>query len=77
MEKITHFIASIFITTIISFVIFFILFISITTYAKYTEPLPKHPEMPLGAALFSFIGTIIISLYVFYKTYKWLKKYFN
>ena len=78
MEKIVLFFVAIIITLILGVCIFFTIYILTMIYSDFKDPKPAHTTMPLGAAVFAFITTIPISLFILYKSYILLVKiYYN
>ena len=75
MGKIALFILALFITIILSICFYFGLFILISIYVKHNSN-PEHPPMMIMAAIFAFVVTIPVSLFILYKMYRLLwKKY--
>lgn len=76
MKKITLFIVSTLISLFLGFIIYFILFILFAIFGNNTNHHPEHGYMPLGEAICAVFPTILISLFILYKIYKWfVKKY--
>ncbi len=79
MKKIILFFLAIIISLIFSVCVFFVIYVLVMIYSNFIDPKPEeHPTMPLGAAVFAFITTIPISLFILYKMYVLLvNKYYN